>query len=81
MKPGLKNTNDKSACVNIFSELLLTEKFRYYLRRNATSYNDHILITYHILIAYISCIASCITLITSSYIDFYNSAYVFNFYK
>ena len=38
MKPWLKNRNDRSACVNIFSELLLTNKFRYYLRMNATLY-------------------------------------------
>ena len=37
MKPWLKNGNYKSACVNIFSELLFTEKFRDYLRINATS--------------------------------------------
>ena len=38
MKPWLKNRNDKSACVNVFSELLLTEKFRHYLPMNALSY-------------------------------------------
>ena len=40
MNPWLKNGNDKSSYVNIFSELLLTEKaeFRRYLRMNTTSY-------------------------------------------
>ena len=38
MKQWLKNRDNRSACVNIFSELLLTEKFRQYLRMNATSY-------------------------------------------
>ena len=38
MKPWLKKRNNRSACVNIFSEVLLTDKFRYYLRMNATSY-------------------------------------------
>ena len=38
MKPWLKNRNDKSTCVNIFSELLLTEKLRHYLPMNALSY-------------------------------------------
>ena len=34
----LKNKNNKSACVNIFSELLLTDKFRHYLGMKTTSY-------------------------------------------
>ena len=38
VKPWLKNRNDKSTRVNIFSELLLTEKFRHYLGMNAISY-------------------------------------------
>ena len=38
MKPWLKNRNDKIACVDIFSELLLTDKFQHYLQMNATSY-------------------------------------------
>ena len=38
MKPWLRNRNDKSSCVNIFSELLLINKFRHDLRMNATSY-------------------------------------------
>ena len=37
MKPSLKKRNDRIACVNIFPELPLTAKFRYYLRMNATS--------------------------------------------
>ena len=64
MKPLLENKNDKSARVNIFSELMLTDKFRHYLRLNAASYIDfdylfidylyiYIYITY-ILIAYTS---------------------------
>ena len=32
-----KNRNDRSACVNIFSENLLTDKFRHYLRMSSTS--------------------------------------------
>ena len=57
MKPWLKNRNDKSACDNIFSELLLTDKFRHYLRMNATSdcwlYIDfYTLITYAFYITY-----------------------------
>ena len=31
-----ENRNYKSACVNIFSELLLTETFQHYLRINST---------------------------------------------
>ena len=40
MKPGLKPRNDKSAYVNIYSEVLLTgkEEFRRYLWMNTTSY-------------------------------------------
>ena len=34
-----KNTNDRSVCDNMFSELLLTEKLRHYLQMNATSYH------------------------------------------
>ena len=37
MKPCLKNKNDKSACANKFSELLLTDKFQHYLPMYATS--------------------------------------------
>ena len=36
MKPWLKNRNNKSAWVKIFSELLLTDKFRHYFPLNAT---------------------------------------------
>ena len=35
---GWKNRNDRSACVNILSEHLLTDKFPHYLRMNSTSY-------------------------------------------
>ena len=38
MKPCQKNRNDKSARVNIFSELMLTAKFFHYLRMNAIWY-------------------------------------------
>ena len=38
MKLWLKNRDNRSACDNIFSELLLTDKFRYYLQMNVTSY-------------------------------------------
>ena len=42
LKPWLKNRNDKSACDKIFSELQLTDKFRYYLLMNDTSHTiDH----------------------------------------
>ena len=40
MKPWMKKRNDKSAWVNIFSELLLDYKFWQYLQVNATSYID-----------------------------------------
>ena len=44
MKPWIKNRDDKSVWggvwAKIFSELLLTDKFWYYLRMNATSYID-----------------------------------------
>ena len=33
-----KNVNNRSACVNIFSEHLLTDKRRYYVRMNSISY-------------------------------------------
>ena len=36
MKPWLKNRNDRSACVNIFSEILLPDKFWHCLRMDAT---------------------------------------------
>ena len=41
MKLWLKNRNEKSAHVNIFSELLLTEKeeLQRYLQMNTTSYD------------------------------------------
>ena len=39
MRPWLKNRNNKSAFVNIFSELLLTDKFWHYLQMNAASYH------------------------------------------
>ena len=56
MKPWLKNTNDKSACVSIFSELLLTGKFQHYLQTNATSS----LIFIHLLLIHLT----LLTLIT-----------------
>ena len=37
MKSRLKNRNDKIACVNIFSELPINDKFWYYLGINAIS--------------------------------------------
>ena len=37
-KSSLKYRNDESARVDIFSGLLLTEKFRHYIRMNATAY-------------------------------------------
>ena len=66
MKSWLRNRNDQSARVNIFSELLLTVKFRHYLRMYTTSYVDfdylyidylytHTYITYT-MITYTSCI-------------------------
>ena len=39
MKPWSKNRNDRSACANIFSEFLLSNKFQHYLGMNAISYN------------------------------------------
>ena len=48
MKPYLKNIkSDKSACVNMFSELLLTEEFQHYFRMIATPYFDRTLIYIH----------------------------------
>ena len=44
MKPRLKNRIDRRARVNIFSELLLTDKPRYYLRMNVNHTMDHTLI-------------------------------------
>ena len=40
-----KKKNQQSACASIFSELLLTDKFRHYLRMNATI--DYILAFIH----------------------------------
>ena len=37
IKPWLKNRNDKKACVSLFLELRLTDKFQHYLRMNVTS--------------------------------------------
>ena len=75
---GRQNRNDKSACVNIFSELLLTTKFQHYLRMNATSYfwsytDFYTLITYTCYITYTYNYTACTDYSTSSYIDFYNS--------
>ena len=61
MKSWLKKRNDKSACVSIFLELQLTDKFRHYLRMNATSYywsyiDFYTLITYT---SYITCTYNC----------------------
>ena len=36
MKTWLKNRKDKGECVNIFSELLITDKFWHYFQMNAT---------------------------------------------
>ena len=38
MKPFLKNKNREGGHVNIFSELLLTDKFLHFIQMNATSY-------------------------------------------
>ena len=52
-KDRMKNTNDRSAQFNMFSELLLTEKLRHYLRMNATLYiGFYTLITYTFHIAF-----------------------------
>ena len=78
MKPSLKKRNNKSAWVNIFSELLLTEKFQHYFWMNATSYiYFYTLITYTLCITYAHMIQHA--LITKSYIDFYNSLQTFFF--
>ena len=44
MKPSLKNRIDRRARVNIFPELLLTDKPRHYLRMNVDHTIDHTLI-------------------------------------
>ena len=54
IKPLLKKQEPQKACVSLFSELLLTDKFQHYLRMNAISYYwsynyFYILITFHIL--------------------------------
>ena len=53
MKSWLKNRKKKSVCVNIFSEPLLTDKFRHYLRMNTISYYLAY-IYFYTLIAYAS---------------------------
>ena len=79
MKPRLKNRNDKSAYVKIISDLLLTDKeeFRRYLRLNTIDiYHsiDHVLICIHWLVMhFVLLILIHHALITTSYIDFYNS--------
>ena len=61
MKPWMKKRNDKSAWVNIFSELLLDDKFWQYLQVNATSYIDfYTLITYTSYITYTYNHTTCI---------------------
>ena len=72
IKPSLKKRNDKSAWVTIFSEFLLTEKFRPYFWMNATSYiYFYTLITYTFYITSVHIIQHA--LITTSNTDFYNS--------
>ena len=56
MKPWPINRNNKSACVNIFSEVLLTGKFRQHLRMNwmnASHTIDHTLVFIHWLLIFI----------------------------
>ena len=72
-----KNRNNSSACVNLFAEHLSTDKFRHYLRMNSTSYcwsyiGFHTLtFLYYLHFTYSLLIQRA--LVTSSYIDFYNS--------
>ena len=71
MKPWLKNRDNRSACNNMFSELLLTDKFWHYLQVNVTSY-------YWLYIDFYIDIFMLLTLIQmhwllDSYINFYNS--------
>ena len=69
---GWKNRIDRSAFVDVFSEHLLTDKFRH-LRMNSTScYGSYIdLYTLKFYITYT--LHRKHALVTSSYIDFYNS--------
>ena len=65
MKPWLKNTSDKSACDSIFSELSITDKFRYYLRMNANLYywsctHFYTSITYTFYVTYTYIYGTCI---------------------
>ena len=61
MKPWMIKRNDKNAWVNIFSELLLDDKFWQYLQVNATSYIDfYTLITYTSYITYTYNYTTCI---------------------
>ena len=54
MKPWLKNRNGKSARVNIFLELLLTDIFRHHLRKNTRSYIDFAYLCIGYLYTYIT---------------------------
>ena len=74
MKLWLKNRNYRSARDNIFSELLLTEKFRHYLQMNATShywlYLDFYTFTFWY---YLHFYLYSMPWLFHSYIHFYNS--------
>ena len=52
MKSSLKNRGDKRAYVYIFLEILLTNKFRHYPRKNAISI-EHKLIFIHSLLIHL----------------------------
>ena len=84
MKTWLKNNDDKSACVNILSGLLLTDKLRHYLQMNAPSnywsYNDiYTLVTYTSYITYTCNYTACIDFfIISSFLQF-TTVHVFYF--
>ena len=74
MKPCLKNRNGERACVNIFSEFLLTDKFRHFLRINATSYHCWSCIDFYTLVTYTSYITyGAVTL--GIYSTFYHNNY------
>ena len=71
MKPRLKHRNDKKACVSLFSEIRLTDKFHHYLQMNVISYYwsynyFYILITFHVYITYTYNNTVCIDYIDAS---------------
>ena len=74
--------SDKSAGVNTFSELLLTDEFRHFLGMSAPSYiNFHILITYTSYITYTYDYTACIDYVIIILILQLTPVHVFHFYN